>query len=282
MIKRWCAYNYLWVMRLLAASMLLLIPIFRYFDPPMLVVFLIILSAVYFIISFPRTLPKRLILKDRKILDNDCDPYPLLKDTEALLPNKRDLSLAIPQHQSENRYIGSPNLYSLSLTLDHCVALHDLDQSDKAIEKLLAINVADSAFIPLMAKASYFQSLSVYYLKMDNLPAFQQMKEQFLNLISRLSPKEQLLYEKVVQSYELASLIHAQDYEAANILLQKRGQQQQTNREKVYHALSQARIYLYLNKKQAAKEQLNYVLQHGNQLLCAVNQAAQLIKEYDE
>lgn len=282
MIKRWCAYNYLWVMRLLATSMLLLIPIFRYFDPPMLVVFLIILLAVYFIISFPRTLPRRLIQQDLKTLDNDCDPYPLLEDTKLLLHSKHNPYLATNKTQSEAGYVGSPHHFYQSLTIDLCLALYYLGQVEEAIEKLLALGVERSPYCSLATKASYFQLLSVCYLNTGNIETSQAMHDQFLSVFHRLSPKEQDFYHYALQTHEIFSFIQVHEHEKANALLQTLCQRPLSMRTQIELALSQATVYICQKQPQAAKEQLDFILRHGNKLQLLINRAKQLLAKCEE
>lgn len=104
------------------------------------------IDLLFFILSwlYPTACQNTLIARSAQPLFNACDPYPLLHETEELL-----------------QYCKS-GIARQELQINHCLALGEIGELQKALEGMRAINIDKYAGMPQIDKYAYYNNLACF------------------------------------------------------------------------------------------------------------------------
>lgn len=204
--------------------------------------FLLLLN--YFFVNSCHT---ALLKQPIKANDENCDPYPLLFETEKLLS-----------------YKNSPINQQIFLILK-CVALHNIGEYSKTFDILSSINIDKFAGMLPVNKVSYYNNLSdicmvlgkneqanIWYIKMAQM--YSDIKDS----------KSKKMLEPMMQAATASNIFRMGDYKQVVDLLSSIKCPNTVSA--VSNAMLCAQAYLKLDAKEQAKEKLEFVIEKGNKL----------------
>ena len=245
---RWCAKHsrlvmFLWVVPtsvIIATAFLLL-------ELPFWIVILYTLVMLFLSWGFVNSCARQLLLRAVKALNEECDPYPLLKETEDQLS----------YHRSQT--------YKQVLLINHCVALRNLGEYEKVHEQLKAIHIDKYAGTLPITKAVYYNNLADIYLCLNELEKAELWQNKSMQLFEDLKIKKQRNMISTAIQHNVAEIAYfKQDYDKSIEILNNVAET--TMREAVYKALLYAKIYSKQDKIEEAKSKLYFVIDNGNNL----------------
>lgn len=226
-------------------------------DSPIWLIQLLDVLLIFANYRYTALCPFNLLRKASAELEDKCDPYPLLQETETLFsyPHKNGIEL--------------------NLLINHNIALSMLGEHRKVYENLTAIDIDQ-----------YIQSPSTQFVYYNNLLACCDdlgMSEQVEQLIPKVmqlyaeieDEKQKQRLEQTVWSLKVSEYMLRQEYTLALEILN--GMKPVSLRSEVGNAMLRAKVYLALDETEQAKEQLRFVIDHGNKLWL-VTEARQLLE----
>lgn len=185
--------------------------------------------------------------KEIEVMNDQCDSYPLLNKTAALLQHKHGASTTI------------------MLNINYCIALEDIGRSQEAFDRLNQINIdtPEAAYIPW--KIAYYSALYDACKSLGKMDA------------------AVIWFNKVVQNYnsmkdgkdknrltESIKLMHAEmelfNDNIPQALALLRFVQPSCLRQQVCHSMIYAKIMLKTGQTDEARQALEFVVQNGNTL----------------
>lgn len=197
-----------------------------------------------------------------KVLDHQCDPTLLLKETEALLNQK------LPE---VNRQI---------VTINYSVALRNLGEIQKAFDLLASVHIDKCPTMLTVNKLLYYNNMADL---LEEQGEYKQAEVYFNKLVqvhTDLKDQTQRKHtEYLLTAGSVSRCIQKQEYETALAILNE--MPPATLRQEVEGALKRAQITLALNRPEEAKKHLQFVIEKGNRLYC-VPRAQELLEHLSQ
>jgi tetratricopeptide (TPR) repeat protein len=221
---------------------------FLYLKLPIWIVILFTLFMIITAWGFVNSCARQLLLRAEKSLREQCDPYPLLKETEDQLSYNRSQT------------------YKQILLIDYCLALRNLGEYKKVLEQLETINIDKYAGTLPINKLVYYNNLTDIYLCMNALVKAEIWHNKSLQLLNDLKNKKQKkMFSTIIRHNSAEIAYYKQDYDKSFEILNNIAE---TNmRDAVYKALFYAKIYIAQDKIDEAKLRLQFVVENGNKLI---------------
>jgi tetratricopeptide (TPR) repeat protein len=246
---RWCAKHGRLVMFLWAVPISAIFwSYFLYLELPIWIVILFTLFMIITAWGFVNSCARQLLLRAEKSLREQCDPYPLLKETEDQLSYNRSQT------------------YKQILLIDYCLALRNIGEYKKVLEQLETINIDKYAGTLPINKLVYYNNLTDIYLCMNALEKAEIWHNKSLQLLNDLKNKKQKkMFSTIIRHNSAEIAYYKQDYDKSFEILNNITE---TNmRDAVYKALFFAKIYIAQGKIDEAKLRLQFVVENGNKLI---------------
>ena len=199
-----------------------------------------------------------LIKKPIEEWQNNCDPYPFIKEIEAILEYDKANKVSDPVH-----------------IINYCAALHETGEYQKAVDILSTVNIDKQAL--LSVKEIYYHNLASSYHELGQyevadifygkaLQVYHDMRDSKLK--RSLSGNIEML--KADNYFRLGEYQKALDVTNSSQAL--------TKVQEICRAYNSALIYLKLNDFENAKSKLLLVAENGNRLYIA-EQAKKMLDE---
>lgn len=183
-------------------------------------------------------------------MQNQCDPYPLLAETEDQLSYVKNRG---------NRQL---------LTVNRAAALIELGRAEEALTALEALNIDDPAVMPLW-RYVYYHNTALAALgcgQREKADIYAHKAQQQVSTITQA--KWQPLLQTTARALAVAKCIADGDYDGARHLLENRMELCHTL-ERVHHADQWGLVELAQGNLTAARMHFEFVAQYGNQLAVA-------------
>ena len=197
--------------------------------------------------SYPTACQNKLMLKSMQPLFNACDPYPLLHETEELLQYCK------------------PGIAQQILQLNHCMALGEIGEFQKALDMLNAINIDKYTGTHPLNKYVYYNNLTCFSEALGDLRTANiygtKAKQIYADIKdSKLKRK----YAQHVQFNTAEEYYKCGEYSKALEIL--RGMTPEHALRGVEIAMLQGLIYRDMGDAEQAKANFAYVIRNGNKL----------------
>ena len=223
---------------------------------------LIIVNLVlaFIIYAYVEYSPDPIMRKAFVELNDNCNPYPLLEETEKLLTYKNSEVV----HQT--------------ILINHAVALRSIGEYQRNFDVLRTLNIDKAAGMLPINKVVYYNNL------MDACGVLEKYEEadvwysKMMLIHGDITNQKQL--ETVAHTIQCAKAFHyyyEKDYQKALIML--REAKAKDRRESVDSAMLCAKIGIAMGDIEMAKKELQYVMENGNRLY-AVTEAKNLYMQF--
>lgn len=226
-------------------------------DAPIWLMQLLSVLLVVVIYYYTELCPHKLLRKARAELEDRCDPYPLLQESETLLsyPHKKGIEL--------------------SLLIDRGVALSMLGEYQTVYELLTSIDIDQYTQSP-SAQFVYYNNLLGCCMDLEKTAQAEQLIPKTMQLYAEIEDeKRKQRLEHAVWSLKVSEHMLRQEYPLALKILS--GIKAGSLRSEVDDAMLCAKAYLALDETERAEEKLRFVIAHGNKLYL-VTEARQLLQ----
>ena len=200
-----------------------------------------------------------LIKKSVNIINEQCDPYPLLKEAEDQL--------------TYNRF----KMYKHILLINQSVALAYMGEYQKVRDILEAINIDKYVGTMDSTKVAYYNNLSDIYLRFGEIgkaDIWHEKSKQMLEDIKQDKYKSRIFI--AIQNCAAEIAYEKKEYDKAYELLNS--YKDENLLDSVNKALLLAKIYIEKGEIEQAKQKLQYVIDNGNKII-HVQIAKKLIEE---
>lgn len=191
-----------------------------------------------------------------KALNEGCDPYPLLSETEKLLAYKN----------TENM--------KRTILINRAVALRDIGEYETVYDLLKSINIDKEPV--MLNKCAYYNNLfdvCMILEKNDEAGIWFEKYMQVYNDMKGKKAREMLSSSvtaaKAMDAYRRGDYIASINYTNSNV--------PKNLRSRVEGAIDYAKACIALGEKERAAEALSFIIQNGNKLYC-VNEAAAMLR----
>ncbi len=246
---RWCAKHGRLVMFLWSVPVSAIIwVLFIFIEAPIWIAVLYTLFMLFTSWGFVSSCASQLLLRAEKLLREQCDPYPLLKETEDQMTYNRSKT------------------YEHILLINYCVALRNIGEYNQVIEKLRSINIDKYAGTLPISKVVYYNNLADIYLCTNEIEKAEVWQNKSIQIFHDLKNKRQKNMISATIQHNVAEIAyHKKDFDKSIEILNNSAE---TNmRDAVYKALLLARNYISQEKNEKAKEKLQFVIENGNNLV---------------
>lgn len=215
-------------------------------------IWIVILFSFFMLISawgFVNSCARQLLLRAEKSLREQCDPYPLIRETEDQLSYNHSQT------------------YEQILLIDYCVALRSIGEYQKVLETLERINIDKYAGTLPITKAVFYNNLADIYLCINALEKAEIWHNKSLQILNDLkNEKQKKMFSTTIQHNSADIAYYKKDYDKSFEILNNNVAE--TNmREAVNKALLYAKIYIIHDKIDEAKLRLQFVIENGNKLI---------------
>lgn len=178
-------------------------------------------------------------------LQNQCDPYLLLKETEELLPK-----------------IKSDPLKQVVL-IDYSAALSFIGEYQKAYDVLKEINIDKYASTSAAIKAVYYHNLASLCTELNDFETanlwYQKSEQLYVDLTN---PKQKSQLDQTMRLGKVEDCIRKNEYDQAWNLLEEH--KPKSKLEFVNHAFLAAKVLIAKGNREQARKQLQIVIANGN------------------
>jgi len=247
---RWCAKNSRMIIYLGGIiSTTILYQLVSDLDLPIWFYIFFALCMAFILYCFMNYFKTSLLSKAARSLNEQCDPYPFLNETEDQLSYNHS------------------KIYETVLLIDKCAALANLGEYQKVREILESINIDKYAGTLSLTKFCYYNNLADVYIHFGEIEKAEVWHNKSKQIFDDIKPeKSKSIYLSVLQNNAAEIAYEKKDYDKAQELINS---SVVTNfRDSVYKALMIAKIYLAKGEKELAKRKLQYVVENGNKLYC--------------
>lgn len=246
---RWCASHSRLVMFLsVVPTLVIFLAICVFTELPPWTAVLFVLYMLLLSWGFVNCCARQLITKAERALREQCDPYPLLIET-----------------QEQLAYVRSKT-YRQILLIDYCAALRYMGEYGKVLELLESINIDKYPGTLPLTKAVYYINLTDIYLYFNNMGKAEFCQHKSIQLFNDFKNRKQKNILWTTIQYNAAEIEYLKrNYEKAIEILSSIPD---TNlKDAVCRALSYAKILIAQGRNEEAKEYLDFVIDKGNSLV---------------
>ena len=195
-----------------------------------------------------------------KDLDDNCDPYPLLSETEKLLT-----------------YKNSENILQIVL-MNRAVALADTGDYQGAYDVQKSINIDKNPV--LSTKCTYYNNLFSFCMNLEKFDEAGVWYEKFIHIYDGLKGKRAWkLMSGTADSARALEAYRVGDYDKAIRIINSA--EPKNMRVRISGAMDYARVCIAIGEKERAAEALRFVVENGNKLYC-VKEAEAMLGELTE
>ena len=209
------------------------------------------------------TAQARLLNRAVKKLHDNCDPYPLLSETEEQLTYKNNKG------------------YGYVLVIDKAAALREMGRLDEALVTLNAIEnemTCEADVVPMNAIV-YFHNLAELYTEKKDFPSASSCYAIMMDKYSRVTSKSvKNNLAAVINSAMALECIRCKDYRHALAIIAS--EPHRNLKSSVCASFLSAECCTKLGDTAGAKYYLDYVIANGGKL-CCVEQARRLLSEFN-
>ena len=257
---RWMAKNQR-AARILFSSFLIIaytVLLYIILDWHLLPVIILDLFLWFMTLCYVSSASNMLIKKPMKELSDNCDPYPFLKETEAILEYDKANKVTDPAH-----------------IINYCAALSETGEYQKAIDILNTVNIDKYALLNL--KAVYYHNLSSAYHELEKYEVADIFFNRALQVYSDMrNDKIKRSLDNNMIALKADHYFRLGEYQKTLDILDLPAAS--TKIQNVSRAFSCALAYIKLNDLDNAKAKLLFVVENGNKLYVAA-QAKRLLDE---
>lgn len=215
------------------------------------------LTTVVYIMA-PFTCANNFLVKTIKSLDNECDPYPMLLETEEQLTYKK-----------------RSDRHRLVVLMDHCVALQAVGKTKDAMDFMEQVNVEECKGLNDTIRFVYYSNLSGYCYYCDQSEKGNYYYTKAIEIRDRA--KKRNFYEMYSRQINaLGQLIAYKNCEYEKAIGMIEAFVAKSKREKVSTAILKAKVLFALGRIDETKKELQFVCENGNKLY-AVKEAAEIL-----
>lgn len=257
---RWIAKNQS-TARILFSSFLIVVYTVLFYgvlDWHLLPVIILDLFLWFITLCYVSSASNMLIKKPLEEWQNNCDPYPFLKETEMIL-----------EYDKSNKVSDTAHI------INYCAALQETGEYQKAVDILNTVNIDKYALLNM--KEVYYHNLSSAYHELGQYEAADifynkaiQIYNDMRNGKTKKSLEDNIIGLKAEHHFRLG------EYEKTIEILSSFSPSGKVR--DVSRAYSCAQAYIKLNDIENAKAQLLFVVENGNKLFVAA-QAKKLLDE---
>lgn len=211
------------------------------------IIFAVVIVLAFFIGTAVESCAQYLVKEPLRILDEQCDPYPFLEETQKLLTYKNS------------------KVTRQALLINYAVALRDTGDYHQTLAVLNGIHIDQfSGTIPPV-KIVYYHNLADILTVLNRYDEAEIWYKMALEIFEDM-PDNKFKRElsNAMESAKADHCFRIGDYRGAIELVGKATAQ--NLRKQISHALLLARCHVALDESQAAREELAFVIQHGNKL----------------
>lgn len=206
---------------------------------------LIAIVAANYVVSL---CPNQLLIRAVKILDEQCDPYPLLEELRFLMPYAQS------------------GIYRQVLLINESMAFGYIGETGRALALLQSINIDQYPGMPIMMKCVYYNNLALYHLyhgDFEKADIWQQKAAEIYRGLKKNKKTQPL--EQAIRTTAAEIACFKKDYDGARAIF---GTVADTSmRSAVDNALLLARIDIGQTRYDEARQKLLFVMERGNRLV---------------
>ena len=226
---------------------------------PFLMRYLIVFSSLFYGFLFINTAPERLIRGPLQILEEQCDPYPILEETSFLME------------------VGGNDKLTQIARINYAMALRQVGEFEKVLSILENISREQLDSAPELNRLVYANNMADVLSNLDRFDEAEIWYERTMDIYRNLPEgKIKESCRKPMMLSEAESLYRTGNYTDA--LRKVSAIPCQTRRFLMDATLLAARCDLALNQPEKATEKLNYIIANGNKLYC-VEQAKRMLAD---
>ena len=189
-------------------------------------------------------------------LNNKCDPYPLLSETEKLLTYKN----------TENM--------KRTILINYAVALRDVGEYQRVYDLLKSVNIDKEPLV--LNKCAYYNNLFDICTVLGKDEEARIWFEKYMQVYNDMKGKraKEMLSSSVTAAKAMDAYMRGDYITAVNLI---NSNVPKNLRGRVESAMDYARACIALGESERAAEALSFIIQNGNKLYC-VNEAAAMLR----
>ncbi len=216
-------------------------------DLPFPVILLTNFLFVLISFLFPNTCANKLMIKAVNKLNNDCDPYPLLQETEFLL-----------QHTK-------PGALQQVYQINHSTALSMIGDFPKALDELTSVNIDQFPNTHPIGKYVYYNNLSSVYERLAQPELAVAWMEKAVQIYTNMkNSKLKRQYASLFAINEADRCCKNGEHAKALEILKR---MRPTHKlQSIQLALRYGEVAIALGDTESAKAQYAFVIRNGNKL----------------
>lgn len=205
--------------------------------------------------------PTALVMPAIKKLNDECDPFPLLRVCDEILARTKTV----------------PDM--INTKLNRCCALSNMGEKEKNLSELKEIAIESHIGLLPQTKFCYYNNLASAYLSLGDTESARIWFEKSIELLPAIKNKKIHASLEDVCRHSKAELLIAEGSAIEGLALLNTVENNCRARS-VGLALARARANIRLGNIDKAKNDLQYVIATGNRL-CAVTEAKELLAGLD-
>lgn len=224
----------------------------------LIIVNLILVFVIYAYVEYS---PEPIMRRALKELNDNCDPYPLLEETEKLLTYKNS------------------EVLEQIILINHAVGHRSVGDYQKNLDILRMLNIDKTAGIQPIQKVVYYNNLMDACGLLEKYDEAEIWYSKMMLILGDIKNEKQLqALESAMQSATAFHHFCQKEYDKA---LQIMNEKKDVNRNNaIDNAMLYAKIATAMGDIDTAKKKLQFVIENGNRLY-AVQEAKDLLKEFN-
>jgi len=247
---RWCARHgrlIIWLWTLF--SLVIVSPLIFLGEISFIWLSLYLLFMAFLSWGFVNACARTLLNKAVGILNDHCDPSPLLLEVNDQLTYSRSKT------------------YNQILTINQCVAWRVMGRSNLVLPTLEQLNIDQHSGTLLQTKVVYYNNLADAYIEIEDVEKALIWQTKARQIVADLKNQKMkaALQDILLLNSAAIEILRGQYDEAEHLLMQQAGKKKSLKRS-VAEALLFAQIDIHQGRIESARDRLNFVIANGNQL----------------
>lgn len=226
---------------------------------PLVGIIIVNLLLVFVIYAYVEYSPEPIMRKALKELNDNCDPYPLLKETEKLLTYKNS------------------EVLEQIILINHAVGHRSVGEYQKNLDILKTLNIDKTVGIQPMQKVVYYNNLMDACGMLEKYDEAEVWYSKMMLILADIKNEKQL--EALESAMQSATAFHhfcQKEYDKALQIMREKKDINRNNA--VDNAMLYAKIATAMGDIDTAKNKLQFVIENGNRLY-AVQEAKERLAE---